>query len=106
MPKLNFDEIKDFLKHKQKLILLIAFVLAIGFLLLSNYGVFKRIRFEVENANIKSDIQLELQRKDSLENRIEELKTDRSEIERLAREKYGMIKPGEEIYFHKEKKDD
>jgi cell division protein FtsB len=104
MQKPNFDEILDYMKQKQKLVLLLAFVLAIAFIFLSNYGIFKRISFELDNANLQSEIQLELTIKDSLNQRIEQLRTDRHEIEKIAREKYGMIKPGESIIFYKKDK--
>ena len=34
---------------------------------------------------------------DSLQNRVDQLQTD-SEVERLARQEYGLVKPGEEVY--------
>ncbi|MFW6276782.1 MAG: FtsB family cell division protein [Bacteroidota bacterium] len=39
---------------------------------------------------------------DSLKQRIKMLQKDTSEIERVAREKYGMVKPGEKVYILKE----
>jgi cell division protein FtsB len=36
---------------------------------------------------------------DSLHNQIKLLENDDYEVEKIAREKYGMVKPGEKVFF-------
>jgi cell division protein FtsB len=77
-------------------ILIVAFL---GFTLFSNYGLLNRIKLEVRKNELKEQIRTDKHTKDSLRLYIKRLETDMSEIERVAREKYGMIKPGEKIYY-------
>ena len=51
-------------------------------------------RVELEQARLDS-LRLEV---DSLEARADSLENDSATIERIARERYGMIKPGERLY--------
>jgi cell division protein FtsB len=78
-------------------ILIISIVLA--FVIFSNFGIIKRIELEVEKNELKSDIKREQIINDSLKKQIELLEKDSIEIERLAREKYGLIKPGEKVFI-------
>lgn len=68
-------------------------------LFLSNYGLLKRFELEVEEYGLKSEIQRLKQVHDSLSTRIEDAERDTFEIEKVAREKYGLVKPGEKIFF-------
>ncbi len=95
------------IKNHKKLILWSAAILvAAGFLVFSNQGLLKRLNISLENDKITEKINRQKEIKDSLENRIELLKTDLTEIERIARESYGMIKPGEKVFFIEKKKND
>jgi cell division protein FtsB len=78
-------------------ILIISIVIA--FVIFSNFGLIKRIELEIEKNELKSDIKREQIINDSLKKQIELLEKDSIEIERLAREKYGLIKPGEKVFI-------
>jgi cell division protein DivIC len=54
---------------------------------------------ESEKTELKEKISKAKKETDSLKHRIDELKTNELEIERVAREKYGMKKKGETIYI-------
>jgi len=66
-------------------------------IVLSNYGLFRQIKLSRENAEIEA-------RFEELKARESELKgargrlDDDAELERIAREEYGMVKTGEHVY--------
>lgn len=78
-------------------LILLSFLFIIIFF--SNYGVLKRIRLELEANEMKEEIKQLNSTHDSLMNRIKEAETDTFEIEKVAREKYGLVRPGEKIFF-------
>ncbi|HEX6324055.1 MAG TPA: septum formation initiator family protein [Vicinamibacterales bacterium] len=62
------------------------------------YGLFelRRVRSELELERARlDDVRAEVAR---LEARVESLENDSLPIERIAREKWGMIRPGEKLY--------
>lgn len=82
------------------------FFIVLSFILLSDHGLIKRIMLENHKSELNESIINEMKNKDSLKKVIQKLQTDTIEIERIAREKYGMVKPGEEVFFVKKKKKD
>lgn len=72
-------------------------------ILFSEYGIIKRISLESDKDELYDKIAYEKQAADSLKNEIKLLKYDSTEIERIAREKYGLMKKGEKIYYIKPK---
>ncbi|MEY5130837.1 MAG: Septum formation initiator [Bacteroidota bacterium] len=74
-------------------------LLGLAYIFFSDYGLYEGWQLESEKANIDADIQYQHAVRDSLNVIIKRLDKDDSEIERLARERYGMIKPGEEVLF-------
>jgi cell division protein FtsB len=70
--------------------------------LFSDYGIIKRISVNMKVSELEELIEEENIMKDSLENRIDKLKKDTFLIEKTAREKYGMIKPGESVILIEE----
>jgi cell division protein FtsB len=85
------------------LLLLLIIIPIILFLLLNNKGIIQRIRLEIESKRLQEMIQQEEQNQKKLQEKIHLLKTDKSEIEKVAREKYNMKRPGETIYKKKNK---
>ncbi len=67
----------------------------------SEHGIINRIQLGLEQKEYKERISLELRKTDSLKKRIVILSFDSLEIERIAREYYGMLKPGEKLYIYK-----
>ena len=65
----------------------------------SNRGLLKRVSLENRHATAQEQLLLEERVRDSLEAEIELLEHDSSAIERVARERYGMVRPGEKIYM-------
>ena len=76
----------------------------LGFVLFTNHGLLKRLQLEMRQQSIDREIERQRLVTDSLLRHIRILETDTLEIERLARQNYGMVKPGEVVYFIEEKK--
>ncbi len=72
----------------------------------SNRGLLKRISLENRHADAKEQLMIEEQIADSLRSEIELLEEDSGAIERVARERYGMIRPGEQIYMVDEEEEE
>jgi cell division protein FtsB len=81
-----------------------AFFFFIIMLLLLSYAVFgkkgllQRYELELENRELKEKLKNEQDKTLMLQKEIEDLRTSDKKIEKVAREKYGMTKDGEEIY--------
>ncbi len=92
-------------KKRFKLLFFIAlsffFVYSIFF---GKFGLLNKYKLNKEKEKTLQEITIELSRKDSLEKRLRELENDTFEIEKVARENYGMLKPGEKIYVRSKKK--
>jgi cell division protein DivIC len=94
-----FLSMKEDPKRRKKWIYGIIAILVLYFVLFSDSGVITRFSLESEKTELKEKISKAKKETDSLKHRIDELKTNELEIERVAREKYGMKKKGETIYI-------
>jgi cell division protein FtsB len=88
-------------QHKKKgkfgLILLLGLPI-VGYVLLNPHGVIQRVRLEVAKREMQEKLkeaELEHQR---LEDYSKKLENDKRTIEKVAREKYGMVREGEKVY--------
>jgi len=72
-------------------------------LLFSSYGLINRIEFYKKRNQAQQELIHNKSINDSLKKRIKALKYDILEIERVAREKYGLIRKGEKVYIRKKK---
>lgn len=86
------------LKRRRLIIAIIVIVPLVGFVLFSKRGVIARIGLETEKSTMMHEIQQAQRQQDSLQAIIKQLHSDTLLIEKLAREKYGMIRPGETVY--------
>ncbi|MEJ5286000.1 MAG: hypothetical protein CH6_4127 [Candidatus Kapaibacterium sp.] len=75
------------------------------YLFFSDFGYLNKWKLEREKKILLNQIKEELERRDSLEMRIKLLESDSLEIEKVAREKYGLVKEGEEVYAITKKKE-
>jgi cell division protein FtsB len=92
------------LKIRKRLLFAGAILLTVsGFLLFSSYGIIKSIKLATQRIESIDELKNLAHTNDSLRQKIKELQNDTNEIERIAREKYGMMKPGEKIYIRKKK---
>ena len=88
-------------KIKKLLIIVIPCLFVVLAFFFSDYGAIKRISLEMESIELQKEISVQMQISDSLQTIINKLQKDTFEIERIAREKYGMTKPNEEVYYLK-----
>jgi cell division protein FtsB len=72
-----------------------------AFVLFSDHGVIQRFNLQAEQTVLEEKF-IELRMvEDSLRSAIAVLQTDSTEIERLARERYGYVKANEEVFIIK-----
>lgn len=92
----------SFICRRKYLITVIAFAVIIGFL--DENSLFRRLTYEREISQLKEEI--EKYRADYEENtkRLNELNSNPDAIEQVAREKYLMKKPNEDIYVFEDNK--
>lgn len=91
----------NFIRRHKYIITICIFVIIIGFL--DENSMLRRIQYAREINQLQEDI--EKYRADYIENtkRLNELTTNPDAIEQIAREKYLMKKPNEDIYVFEEK---
>ena len=98
----NLITIWSFICRRKYLITVVAFAVIIGFL--DENSLFRRLAYEREISQLKEEI--EKYRADYEENtkRLNELNSNPDAIEQVAREKYLMKKPNEDIYVFEDNK--
>ena len=86
-------------KHKGKrLTIFIIFIFFTIFIIVNDFGVIQLAHLKREQHTLEQDVS-QLQRQQiNLNNEIENLKTNTDYIEKIAREKFMMAKPGEKIF--------
>ena len=97
---LNTGKYLNFFRVKRKLIIritLVSFILF--FMLFSEYGFITSASLLWRIDNLKQEISKQKLINDSLNLRKKVLLTDSTEIERIAREHYGLIRKGEIVYI-------
>jgi cell division protein FtsB len=84
--------------RRKAVLLLLAFIVVSSFFLFSEYGLIKRFTVSSELSDINESLENAYYKSDSLNKDIELMQTDINTIEKVAREQYGMIKPGEKVF--------
>ncbi|MGA7160384.1 MAG: septum formation initiator family protein [Bacteroidota bacterium] len=82
---------------KLSTILAVAFVILL-YVLFNNQGVVQRIRLEREKKEMLRKIQQAEEEQKQLQDQSKALDGDKKAIEKVAREKYGMVREGEKVY--------
>jgi cell division protein FtsB len=94
-----FKNVVRYIFHRRKFFLYLVILLAmLSFAVFGKKGILQRVELEMENRNLKEKLAQEQQKTIMLQKEIEEIKTSDKKVEKVAREKYGMVKEGEEIY--------
>ncbi len=94
---------KRFLSNPVNLILGAIILALLLYLIFGEKGLIQRVKLEVELKKIKKEIETIQNENAILREKIHKLETDPTQVEKIAREKYGMAKEGEEIFIIKEK---
>lgn len=85
--------------HRRKFFLyLTILILIFAYAVFGKKGFLQRFDLEMENKELKEKLKNEQEKTIILQKEIEDLKTSEQKLEKVAREKYGMVKPGEELY--------
>lgn len=94
-----FKNIVRYIYHRRKSFFFFLIILALlSYAVFGKKGLLQRYELEIENRELKEKLKNEQERTLILQKEIEDLKTSDKKIEKVAREKYGMTKDGEEIY--------
>lgn len=94
----------DTKKKTNIFIIFTVLTVVIVYVLFSPSGIINRIMLTNRNSDLKQELYYEEKVKDSLLIEINKLRYDTTEIEKIAREKFGMKKPNEKIYILPQKK--
>ena len=96
--------LKKLAKNKRAMLGLIVGVPLALFLLFGSHGVVQRVGLQRQKNTLEAKIlQAEAETK-QLQTQSKALDSDKKAIEKVAREKYGMIREGETVYRIREKK--
>jgi cell division protein FtsB len=94
---------KKLLKNKRALLGLIVGLPLLLFLVFGGHGILQRMRLQNQKAELEAKIRQTEAENRTLQAQANALDGDKKAIEKVAREKYGMIREGETVY--KVKKD-
>lgn len=94
-----FKNIFRYIYYRRRMILYLIVLLAIvSYAVFGKKGILQRVELEMENKELQLKLKEEQEKTIMLQKEIEELKSSDKKVEKVAREKYGMTKEGEEIY--------
>lgn len=85
-------------KTRRRGIITIAFTILIFYLLFDNKGIIARIRLELRKQEMTEKVQQAEQETQQLQSELKMLQGDKKTIEKVAREKHGMVREGETVY--------
>ena len=77
---------------------LVVLLLIVSYAVFGKKGILQRVELEMENKELQRKLKDEQDKTLMLQKEIDELKSSDKKVEKVAREKYGMLKDGEEIY--------
>ena len=86
------------IRNKRLLLILVMAVPLLVFLLFSSRGIVQRVRLERQKAELEEQIRSAEEETRRLQAESQALDGDRTAIEKVAREKYGMVRDGEKVY--------
>lgn len=88
-----------YIYHRRRFFIYLLILLAVlSYAVFGKKGILQRVELEMENRELREKLKAEQDRTLILQKEIEDLKTSDKKIEKVAREKYNMVKDGEEIY--------
>jgi len=89
----------DTKKKANLFIVLMILVIVLAYIIFSPSGLINRIILTQRRNELQKKIEFEKRVEDSLSRSIIQIQNDTTEIERIAREKFGMKRPNEKIYI-------
>ncbi len=85
-------------RNKRRAILLAIAALVFLYFFFDNKGILARIRLERERQALIEQVQADSVQIRALQAQIKALEGDKQTVEKIAREKYGMVREGETVY--------
>ena len=86
-------------KNKLKIyFLLTIFLTGVTFLFTIDFGIMKLINLKQERSDLQLEIEQLLTQQITMREEIKKLKYDTSYVEKIARERFLMVKPGEKVF--------
>ena len=86
-------------KNKLKIyFLLIIFLTGVTFLFTVDFGIIKLINLKQERSDLQLEIEQLLTQQITIREEVKKLKYDTSYVEKIARESFLMVKPGEKVF--------
>ena len=73
-------------------------------LVFNDFGFLRYLKLKKEYISLDEELQILLLQQNTLRSEIDQLQTNQDYIEKIAREKFMMVKPGERVYRVKEEK--
>ncbi len=90
--------LKKLLKNKKLLLMCGIAVVVAGIVVFGNRGILQRMRLQQQKAELEVKIRQAEEETKSLQSQSKALDGDKKAIEKVAREKYGMVREGEKVY--------
>jgi len=90
-------------KLLKKLIIILILLGSLAFLFFNENGILKYLKTKSELKYIDQELRKAKEKIETLQQEIDSLKTSKSKIERVAREKYHMMKKNEKVFKIEEK---
>ena len=84
--------------NKISFLLIILILIQITISIFGSKGLLTRLRLNNEKKQLEQQLQTEIKNGEELQKEINELNTSDKKIEKVAREKFGMVKDGEKIF--------
>ena len=97
--KFDKNKILDFIRNRLSIGKLFLAVFVIFIIFIDENSCVQRIKYDNEINRLRQEIAAQNDTTDYYNRRIEELKSNKSVVEQIAREQYLMSKPNEDIYI-------
>lgn len=89
---------KKMFKARRRSIITIAGAILLLYLLFDNKGIVARIRLEMQQQEMTEKVKAAEEETKQLQSNLKALQGDKKTIEKIAREKHGMVREGETVY--------
>jgi len=89
---------RPYVKTVNSFIIAVSILLSLGALLFNDFGLLKLINLKNKHAQLAVSLEQLLQQQTNLKEEIEKVQTDKEYVEKIAREKFMFVRPGEKVY--------
>ena len=89
---------RKLVKNKKLMVICGVTVVVAGFVVFGNRGILQRIRLQQQKSELEVKIKQSEDETKNLQSQSKALDGDKKAIEKVAREKYGMVRDGEKVY--------